>query len=147
MQSSQSLPEPPSGTSANPLPDPSPWEMPGPSLYLHLHHLPLTLLDWQLPHFTEEAEAQEKLPAQGHVGYKLQGQDPICFCSLGTECSSCKAVPGPGPPEDGPDLHPYTPWSGQGWCHMVSLCISGQDGTVRSASWKRLETLTPEDTS
>lgn len=91
--------------------------MPGPSL--HLHHLPLTLLDWQLPHFTDkEAEAQENLRAQGDVGYKLQGQDPICFCSLGTKRSSSRAVPGPGPLGDGPELHPlhpYTPWPGQGW--------------------------------
>lgn len=78
MQASQSLPDPPSGASANPFPGPSPWEMPGPSL--HLHHLPLTLLDWQLPHFTDkEAEAQENLRAQGDVGYKLQGQDPTVF--------------------------------------------------------------------
>lgn len=50
---------------------------PNPVSSLPLHCLPLTLLDCQLPHFTEEETKAQKLLAQLYTSYKLQRQDPI----------------------------------------------------------------------
>lgn len=50
---------------------------PNPVSSLPLHRLPLTLLDCQLPHFTEEETKAQKLLAQLYTSYKLQRQDPI----------------------------------------------------------------------